>query len=214
MTENGSRLDAGLQAEVRPDRSGPAGNVIVITGPSGVGKGTVVEKLVQRVPHLVRSVSVTTRSMRPGEKEGRDYFFVSPQEFERRKAEGSLLESAEFAGCQYGTPRAWVEARLRGQDDVLLVLEVQGAMQVRQRMPEAVLVFLSPPSLAELEARLTGRGTEGPEKIALRLDKARQELAERRHFHYEVVNDDLDAAVDNLAHIIYAERLRIRNSAR
>lgn len=187
------------------------GNLIVITGPSGVGKGTVVERLLKEVSQISRSISVTTREKRVGEAEAVDYFFRSVDQFQEMRHNDQLLEWAEFAGAFYGTPRTWVEQELKKCQDVLLVIEVQGAKQIRERYPSSILIFLSPPTLDCLEARLTGRATETPEKIALRLKKARQEMSQKHLFHFEVVNDNIDEAVNNLAHIIYAERCRIRN---
>ena len=185
------------------------GNLFVFTGPSGVGKGTIREQLLLQVPGLLRSVSVTTRQRRPGEQEGVSYFFRSREEFEEMRANNELMESAEFAGSYYGTPKAWVEQQLRAGLDVLLEIEVQGAKQIRQRFPSAVLIFVSPPSFEALRQRLVGRNTETSEKIALRLTKAQQELREKYLFHYEVVNDNIEEAVMNLTHIVYAERCRI-----
>jgi|SRR5277367_3685600 len=186
------------------------GNLIVITGPSGVGKGTLVERLLGGVPCIKRSVSVTTREKRPGEEEGIDYFFRTPEEFKRLADENTFMEWAEFAGNFYGTPKQWVEQQLLLGQDIILEIEVQGAKQVKVRCPDAVLIFLSPPSFEELESRLRRRGTESPEKLALRLKKAMQELGERDLFHYEVVNDIVEEAVNDLLHIVYSERCRIR----
>jgi len=199
------------QAGVQPESSRAAGNLVVITGPSGVGKGTVVERLIAGVPGLRLSVSVTTRARRPEETEAIDYFFCTSDEFQALVDSGSLLEWAEFAGAFYGTPQQWVQAELRSGRDVILEIEVQGARQIQQKCPQAVLVFLSPPSFEALEERLTKRATETPEKIALRLKKAGEEIKQKHLFHYEVVNDNIDEAVNNLVHIIYAERSRIRN---
>ena len=183
------------------------GNLIVLTGPSGVGKGTLTERLVSEIPDLVKSVSATTRKKRPQETEGCDYFFCSQQEFENLKPE--LLEWAEFAGNCYGTPAAWVDEQLDQGRDVLLEIEVQGARQVSGKRSQAILIFVSPPSFAALRQRLEKRGTESPEKIEKRLETARRELMQKSDFHYEVINDDIDAAVNNLVHIVYAERCRI-----
>lgn len=185
------------------------GNLVVITGPSGVGKGTTVQALLSLVPGLSRSVSVTTRTKRTEEAESVDYFFATKKEFEEMCRKKLLMEWAEFAGALYGTPQAWVEQELQAGRDVILEIEVQGAKQIRDHFPDAILIFLSPPSFEALEDRLTGRATETPEKIALRLKKAKQELKQKHLFHYEVVNDNLDEAVNNLAHIIYAERCKI-----
>jgi guanylate kinase len=184
------------------------GNLLVLTGPSGVGKGTLTERMVVEIPDLLKSVSVTTRLRRPQETEAVEYFFASRDEFESLKPE--LLEWAEFAGNYYGTPAVWVDEQLGQGKDVLLEIEVQGARQVFSKRAEAVLIFVSPPSFDELRVRLEKRGTESPEKIQRRLETARQELEARSDFHYEVINDVIDEAVNNLAHIVYAERCRIR----
>jgi guanylate kinase len=202
-----------MQKGQQVPRAQKLGNLFVFSGPSGVGKGTVVKQLLQQVPGLVKSVSVTTREQRPGEQDGVNYFFATVDEFERLRRENKLMEWAEFAGSLYGTPKQWVETQLAAGLDVLLEIEVQGAKQIRQRFPEAVLVFISPPSFDALRERLVGRATESSEKIALRLAKAQQELRERHLFHYEVVNDNIEEAVNNLANIVYAERCRIRHNA-
>lgn len=189
------------------------GNLFVFTGPSGVGKGTIRERLLQEVSGLVRSVSVTTRARRPGEEEGVHYFFLIMEEFDRMRSDNELMEWAEFAGSCYGTPKQWVETQLAAGLDVLLEIEVQGAKQIMQRFPKAVLIFVSPPSFEALRERLVRRNTENSEKIALRLTKAQQEMREKYLFHYEVVNDNVEEAVMNLAHIVYAERCRIQISS-
>lgn len=186
------------------------GNLIVLTGPSGVGKGTLVKRLLDIVPRLKRSVSVTTRSVRPGEEEGVDYFFIDAAEFDRMCLNYELMEYAEFAGNRYGTPKSWVEKQLSEGVDVLLEIEVQGAKQIKMRRPHSLLIFVSPPSFEALRERLEGRATESPEKINARLAKAEDELTEKNLFHYEVINDNIDEAVNNLVHIVYAERSRIR----
>lgn len=208
---------AETKSETKPadELIGPhrTGNLFVFTGPSGVGKGTIREQLLQQVPGLLRSVSVTTRQRRPGEQEGVSYFFRTAEEFEHMRANNELMESAEFAGSYYGTPKAWVEQQLRAGLDVLLEIEVQGAKQIRQRFPNAVLIFVSPPSFEALRQRLVGRNTETSEKIAMRLMKAQQEVREKYLFHYEVVNDNIEEAVMNLTHIVYAERCRINTTS-
>lgn len=184
------------------------GNLIVLTGPSGVGKGTLTKRLLGAVPQLVKSVSVTTRDKRPGEEEGVDYFYRSREEFDAMKPD--LLEWAEFAGNCYGTPLFWVDEQLNRGNDVLLEIEVQGAHQIRRKRAESLLIFISPPSFDALRQRLESRATECEEKIKRRLAKAEDELREKNLFHYEVINDDIDVAVTNLVHIVYAERCRIR----
>lgn len=194
------------------DASAPArpGNLIVLTGPSGVGKGTLRKELLLRVPNLVRSVSVTTREKRPGETEGIDYFFRNKEEFNEMRAADQLMEFAEFAGSYYGTPRNWVLSQIKQGNDVLLEIEVQGAKQIRQRFPQTLLIFVSPPSFESLRERLQNRATESAEKIAQRLKKAEVEMNEKQLFYYEVINDNIGEAVNNLVHIVYAERCRIR----
>ncbi len=188
------------------------GNLIVLTGPSGVGKGTLVDLVMSRVVGLVRSVSVTTRLPRPGEVEGQSYFFRDRATFDAMLARNEFMEWAEFAGNCYGTPKSWVNAQLKAGHDVLLELEVQGARQIHSQSPSAILIFISPPNFNELEERLRARATETAEIILVRLQKAKQELQEKNVFQYEVVNDKLEDAANNLAHIVYAERLRIRTS--
>jgi len=177
----------------------------VLSGPSGVGKGTVVGKVRSLYPHIWVSVSCTTRAPRPGEREGVEYRFVSPDRFRAMVDGGELLEHAEYAGNRYGTPRAPVEEHLSAGDPALLEIELQGARQVRRAMPEAFLVFLAPPSWAELERRLTGRGTEDPVQLASRLAQAKVELAAEHEFDAVIVNDDVERAAAELVRLIEAE---------
>ena len=195
-----------------PNQRLKMGNLIVLTGPSGVGKGTLVDLVLSRVVGLVRSVSVTTRLPRPGEVEGQSYFFRDRATFDAMLERNEFMEWAEFAGNCYGTPKSWVNAQLKAGHDVLLELEVQGARQIHSQSPSAVLIFISPPNFNELEERLRARATETAEIILVRLQKAKEELQEKNVFQYEVVNDKLEDAANNLAHIVYAERLRIRTS--
>jgi guanylate kinase len=180
----------------------PAGRLFVITGPSGVGKGTLIRRLLEEVPALELSVSATTRPPRPGERDGVDYHFTSEDEFDRLAREGQLLEHATYAGHRYGTPRSEVEPRLAGGTSVVLEIEVQGARQVREAMPEAVQVFIAPPSPEALRERLEGRGTDRPEQIDRRLEAARSELGARAEFAHVVVNDELDRAADELVALV------------
>lgn len=174
------------------------GRLTVLSGPSGVGKGTVIAVVRRRHPHVWLSVSVTTREPRPGEVDGVHYHFVDDAEFARLVRDGELLEHAGYAGASYGTPRRPVQMRLDAGVPALLEIELQGARQVREAMPEAQLVFLAPPSFDELARRLTGRGTEDPERVRRRLDLARIEMAAEDEFDVVVVNDDLEAAADRL----------------
>jgi guanylate kinase len=201
-----------IGTDERPDmtsRQPKRGRLLVITGPSGVGKGTVIAQLLDRISGLAKSVSVTTRPRRALEADGVDYFFRSQDEFKEMIEADEFLEYAEYAGNCYGTPKKWVEERVLAGIDVIMELEVQGAMQVRARHRNAGLVFLSPPSFEALEERLRGRATETSDKLVLRLDKAKEELNEKSLFHYEVINDSIEDAVNKLVHIVYSERCRI-----
>jgi guanylate kinase len=175
-----------------------AARLTVLSGPSGVGKGTVIAVVRRRHPQVWLSVSATTRPPRPGEVDGVHYHFVDEAEFDRMVAAGELLEHARYAGNHYGTPRRPVEERLAAGVPALLEIELQGARQVRAAMPEAQLVFLAPPSFEELARRLRGRGTEDPERLRRRLDLARVELAAEQEFDVVIVNDDVEAAADRL----------------
>ena len=176
----------------------------VLSGPSGVGKGSVVAVLRRRHPDVWLSVSVTTRRPRPGERDGVEYSFISQAEFDRMVAEGELLEHDAHMGASYGTPRAPVEEQLRQGVPVLLEIDLHGARQVRAQMPDAQLVFLAPPSFDELARRLVGRGTEDPAKVRDRLDRARMEVAAEDEFDVVVVNDDLESAADRLVALLAA----------
>jgi guanylate kinase len=180
-------------------------NVFVITGPSGVGKGTLIRGLMERLDGLELSVSATTRAPRPGEREGVDYHFLPREEFDRRVANGEFVESADYAGRSYGTLRSELEDRVRTGVPVVLEIEVQGARQVRRAMPEAVQVFIAPPSLEALRTRLIGRGTDDPEEVERRLRVAEQELEAQPEFGHVVVNDRLDEALDRLTAIVEGE---------
>ena len=187
-------------AEQQAPRAGAG--VFVITGPSGVGKGTLIRGLLQQRPDLELSVSATTRQPRPGEREGVDYHFLAPDEFDRRVAAGEFLEHATYSGNRYGTLRAEVERRLAEGHPVVLEIELQGARQVREALPEAIAVFIAPPSLDALRARLIGRGTDTPEQIDDRMRTAELELGAQHEFPHVIVNDRLERSTGELAGIV------------
>ncbi len=176
--------------------------VFVITGPSGVGKGTLIRGLMDRVPDLELSVSATTRAPRHGESDGVDYHFLPREEFDRRVAAGDFVEHADYAGRSYGTLRSELEDRVASGIPVVLEIEVQGARQVRGAMPEAVQVFIAPPSLQALRERLTGRGTDDQAEVERRLQVAEQELTAQPEFAHVVVNDQLEEALERLVSIV------------
>ncbi len=177
--------------------------VFVITGPSGVGKGTLIRGLLERVPELELSVSATTRAPRPGEQDGVAYHFLSAEEFDCRVSAGDFVEYATYAGRRYGTLRSELEARLRDGVPLVLEIEIQGARQVREAMPEAIAVFIAPPSRDALRARLVGRGTDDAEQIESRLKTAERELEAQPEFGHVVVNDRLEDATGALVAIVH-----------
>ena len=189
------------------------GKLLVISGPSGAGKSTVVFKAIEGREDICFSTSVTTRSPRPGEVDGREYFFVNFERFREMVENDELLEHAEYVANRYGTPRAYVEQRMSEGMNVLLDIEVQGARQVRKKMPEAVLIFIAPPSSEELERRLRGRGTDTEAAIEGRLIRARQEFQEADFYDYLIVNDDVEKAASKLNAIIEAEHCRFADWA-
>ena len=184
--------------------------VFVITGPSGVGKGTLIRALLGRVPGLELSVSATTRRPRPGEREGVSYHFLSPEQFAERVSAGDFVEWAEYSGNRYGTLRSELESRLAAGIPVVLEIEVQGARQVRETMPDAVQVFIAPPSVRALRERLEGRGTDTAEQIRARLLTADAEISAQREFAHVVVNDRLEQALEQLVAIVQAELSAVR----
>ena len=171
---------------------------LVITGPSGVGKGTLIKGLLERVPGLQLAVSATTRAPRDGEVNGVDYHFLSAEDFDRRVARGEFVEHAEYAGNRYGTLKSELERPARG---IVLEIDVQGARQVRETLPDAVLIFIEPPSFEDLERRLAGRGSDKPEQIERRLAAARDELAAAGEFDHRVRNDDIERALEELSEL-------------
>ena len=189
------------------------GKLIVISGPSGAGKSTVVFKAIEGRDDICFSTSVTTRKPRPGETDGKEYFFVDLDRFREMVENDELLEHAEYVANSYGTPRAYVEKKMEDGLNVLLDIEVQGARQVREKMPEAVMIFVAPPSLQELERRLRGRGTDTERAIEARLIRARQEFEEADFYDYLIINDDLDKAARELNAIIDASHCRFADRA-
>lgn len=179
--------------------------VFVITGPSGVGKGTLIARLIDRLPELELSVSATTRQPRDGEEDGRDYHFLTPEQFDQRVEAGDFLEFATYSGNRYGTLRSEIERRLAAGHSVVLEIEVNGARQVRQAMPESVQIFIAPLEPATLRERLLERGKDSPDAIDARLAVAEQELAAKDEFAHQVVNDELDRAAEELEAVVHAE---------
>lgn len=178
------------------------GLLIVYTGASGVGKGTIMKKLLAKNPNLRLSVSATTRAPREGEVDGREYYFVTHEQFDELIAQDGFLEHAEYVGNKYGTPKAPVFEMLDEGLDVILEIEVKGFLQIKKACPDCVTIFIAPPSFEELQARLRGRGTEDEEVIAARLETAKNELQSQDLFDYVVVNDDADRAADEVLSII------------
>lgn len=184
------------------------GKLVVISGPSGAGKSTVVFKAIEGKDNVCFSTSVTTRKPRPGEVDGKEYFFVDLDRFREMVENDELLEHAEYVANSYGTPRSYVEQKLSDGMDVILDIEVQGARQVNEKMPDAVKVFIIPPSMGELKRRLESRGTDTARAIEARLIRARQEYKEADFYDYIIVNDDADKAAGELSAIMTAERCR------
>ena len=182
------------------------GILIVVSGFSGAGKGTLMKELLKRYDNYALSVSMTTRAPREGEVDGESYFFVDKETFERTIAEDGLIEYASYCGNYYGTPREYVEKCLQDGRDVILEIEIQGALKVKEKFPEALLLFVMPPSAAELKRRLEGRGTESPEVIRERLVRASEEAEGIENYEYLIINDDLDECVREMHDIINAAR--------
>lgn len=186
------------------------GLLIVFSGPSGVGKGTVRQEIFSTPDHKFEySVSMTTRAQRPGEVDGVDYFFRSRDEFETLIKKGQMLEYAEYVGNYYGTPLTYVNETLDKGIDVFLEIEVQGALQVKKKVPDGVFIFLTPPDLEELKDRLVGRGTDSQEVIARRIERAKEEIALMREYDYAVVNDEVPLAAERVKKIIESEHFRV-----
>jgi guanylate kinase len=190
-----------------------AGKLIVITGPSGVGKGTIVRSLIARHPELYLSISTTTRKPRPDEINGKDYYFVSKQQFEIELERGELLEWAEYAGNYYGTPKNSVEIQLNRGKWVLLEIELIGARKVKQIFSNALLIFILPPSLKELKRRLIERGKDSPEAISRRLERAKAEIEAKDEFNIQIVNDDLETAIAEIEKAIFGNEFSLTSNS-
>lgn len=189
------------------------GILIVVSGFSGAGKGTLMKSLLNTYDNYALSISMTTRSPREGERDGIEYFFVDREQFEERIEQNGLIEYAEYCGNYYGTPRAYVEEQLAAGKDVVLEIEIQGALKVKKQFPESLLLFVTPPSAQELERRLKGRGTETDEVIARRLARAYEESQGMEAYDYIVVNDDLDTCVEEIHRLVdAARRVPVRRS--
>ena len=184
------------------------GKTFIICGPSGVGKGTVVARLMASDPTLYFSVSATTRAPRPGEVDGKHYHFLTAEQFDQWVAEDQFLEYAEFVGNRYGTPRQFIDKAMEQGRDVILDIEIQGAEQVHQKRPDAVRIFIAPPSWDELERRLIGRGTEDMDKVRSRLQRGKEEFLVAKDFDYFVINDTVDRAVEEISAIMCAEHCK------
>lgn len=185
------------------------GNLIVISGPSGAGKDSIVNELVNKNHNVWVSVSCTSRQPRPGDIEGKTYFFLSRSEFEEKIDEGDFLEYAEYAGNYYGTPKSKIENKLNEGIDVILVIEIQGALKIKELLPNTIFIFILPPSMKELKRRLISRKTEDKEKIYKRFERAYQEINEVTKYNYVVINDNLYEAVNKVDAILLSERCRV-----
>ena len=188
------------------------GVLVVVSGFSGAGKGTIMKSLMGKYDNYALSVSATTRNPRPGEEDGREYFFRTKEEFEQMIREDQLIEYAQYVENYYGTPKAYVEEQLSAGRDVILEIEIQGARKIKKKFPEAVLVFVTAPSMEELKDRLVGRGTETKEVIHQRLARAAQEAEGVDEYDYLLVNDQLDEAVDRLHNIIQSEHFAMKRN--
>lgn len=184
------------------------GVLVIVSGLSGAGKGTICKRLLEKYPNYVLSVSATSRQPREGEVHGREYFFITKEEFEERIRQEKLLEYAQYVGNYYGTPKDWVEEQLKEGKDIVLEIELQGAFQVREKIPEAVLVFILPPDMEELKRRLINRGTETMEQIEKRLKRAEEEMEYVSQYDYVIVNEDVEKSVDMLHNIVRSEKIK------
>ena len=190
-------------------RTKEQGNLIVISGPSGAGKGSIIKKLLEKEENIWLSVSMTSRPMRGGDIPDISYYFVNREEFEKRIEDGVFLEYATYNGNYYGTPKDKIVEKLNEGMDVILEIEIQGALKVKELVPDAIFIFVMPPSLRELKRRLVGRGTESMDKVLSRFQTAYQEINEVTKYNYVVINDELDYAVEKVRSILLSERCRV-----
>nr|WP_288723373.1 guanylate kinase [uncultured Sellimonas sp.] len=189
------------------------GILIVLSGFSGAGKGTVMKRLMEKYDNYALSISATTRKPREGEQDGREYFFKETEEFEKMIAQDELIEYARYVDNYYGTPRSYVEEQLSAGKDVILEIEIQGALKVKEKFPETLLIFITPPNAAELKRRLVGRGTETMDVIEGRLSRAKEEAEGIEAYDYFIVNDELETCVDDLHAVIQSEKKKtVRNA--
>lgn len=185
------------------------GNLIVISGPSGAGKGTIVNGLKKINKNIWVSISCTSRSPRKGDVEGETYFFLTRQEFENKIKEGDFLEYAEYSGNYYGTPKSKILEKIDSGIDVILEIEIQGALKVKELIPDAIFIFILPPTITDLRKRLVNRGTEDKDKLLKRFERAYQEINEVTKYNYVVINDDIDDAINKVNAILLSERCRV-----
>ena len=190
------------------------GILIVVSGFSGAGKGTIMKELLEKYDNYALSVSATTRKPRPGEEEGKAYFFKSKEEFEKMIAKDELIEYARYVENYYGTPRMYVEEQLKAGKDVILEIEIQGALKVKEKFPDTLLLFVTPPTAAELKRRLAGRGTETMDVIEYRLGRAKEEAQGIERYDYLIINDRLDECVEEVHRIIQGEHRRVSRNQR
>ena len=188
------------------------GILVVISGFSGAGKGTLLKAMMEKYHNYALSISATTRSPREGEQNGKEYFFVNRESFEKMIEEGQLIEYAQYVNNYYGTPKQYVSQRMAEGQDVILEIEIQGALKIKEQFPEALLLFVVPPSAGELRRRLIRRGTESMEVIQARLCRAADEAQGMSSYHYLLVNDDIDACVENMHQLIRLQRFRTVNN--
>ena len=185
------------------------GVLVVVSGFSGAGKGTLMRALMNRYMNYALSVSATTRAPREGEEDGREYFFKTREEFEQLIKEDALIEYAQYVGNYYGTPKAYVEKELESGRDVILEIEIQGALKVKEKIPDALLLFVAPPSAGELKRRLVGRGTETPEVIGSRLQRAAEEAEGMERYDYLLINDELEQWVEEMQQVIQSQHHKV-----